>query len=122
MLEHQGRIDWQLRELAQVGRVVHLPGAGYNLAEVHVVLRNPGQVFRVAGYDPSPELRETVLDEVRVAIEAFRGIDAVADVHVDAERRPVHGPDQFQLRVGTVGQAAPHHLDREHGPASVDRV
>jgi hypothetical protein len=32
-------------------------------------------------------------DEARVVVEALRAIDAVADVHVDAESFLVHGVD-----------------------------
>jgi len=72
MFQHQRGVDWQRRQIAQISLVIHHAAAWDDFLEMHVIFGNPGQIFRVARSDPAAELREQLIDERPVVIEALR--------------------------------------------------
>src|SRR5450759_4003700 len=87
-----------------------------------VQLHLPLQVLGMAGGDPSAQHTKTLADEFRIAVEARGTVDAVADVHMDAEGRAVHCLDELQIAVRTIGHTPAHHLDGEFGAPGFHRI
>src|SRR5260370_634832 len=76
----------------------------------------------MAGNNPFSEFLETFADKIAAAVELHRRVDAVANVHVDAEGGAVDGADQLEVGVGAIGDVPAHHLDGEAGAAGLDLI
>src|SRR5580704_16730143 len=89
---------------------------------MNVELDDPGQILRMAGYDPRPQLAEAIGDDFTVAVEAFRRVDDVANIEVNAESRAIYCLDQLQVRIRTIGDRPAHRLDGELSSLGLDLV
>src|SRR6476659_3526280 len=67
----------------------------------------------MARHDPAAELRKAFTDERTIFIKKPGTVDAIANVHVNAESRTVDSADQAQIRIGAIGNTPAHHLDGE---------
>ncbi len=122
MFEHEGGVDGEFGEFAEVGGVIDLAAAGDDFDKMDVHFGNPGEVLGVAGGNPAAKFLETLADEAGVLVEAGGAVDAVADVHVDAECLAGDGADEAEVGIGPVGETPAHHLDGEDGFGGADGV
>ncbi len=122
MFHHERGFFGKRREVAEVGLVVHHAFAGGDFEEVDIIFGDPLQVFGVAGGDPRAQGSEEIVDQFAVVVKAFRRVDGVADVHVDAEGFAVHRFDEAEVGIGAVGDAPGHHFDGEERALRFDGV
>src|SRR5947207_13613439 len=84
VLEHERGVRRKLCELREVRTIIHLPFARHDLQKVHVELRNPLQILRMARRNPPSQLLNALADQVSTRVKPPRRIDHVAAAEVTA--------------------------------------